>query len=99
MPVPEFVCSRLVCGGWLVRVSLVKMVDGVGGIVEVRCWVPGFVCVVEASPLDSILNLVAMTAGINDFLDFPLLLFVDDYWWWWWLLVSWDGFGARCWFE
>ena len=51
----------------------------------------------EASPLDSILDLVAMRAGINDFLDFPLLLFIDDYWQWWWLLVSWDGFVSRTW--
>jgi len=36
---------------------------------------------------------------VEDFLYFPLLLFIDDYRWWWWLAMSWDRFGAGCGFE
>ena len=48
-------------------------------------WVPGTVGVVEAGPLDSILDLVSLVAGVEDFLYFPLLLFLDDDWRWRWL--------------
>ena len=55
--------------------------------------------VVENGPLDSILDLVSMASGVEDFLYFPLLLFLDDHRQWRCLLVSWDGFGAGCGFE
>jgi len=37
-----------------------------------------------------------MVSGVEDFLYFPLLLFLDDHRWWQCWLVSWDGFGAGC---
>jgi len=40
-----------------------------------------------------------MASEVEDFLYFPLLLFLDDHRWWRCLLVSWDGFGAGCGFE
>jgi len=55
--------------------------------------------VVETGPLDSILDLLSMASGVEDFLYFPLLLFLDDHGWWRCLLVSRNGFGAGCGFE
>jgi len=40
-----------------------------------------------------------MASGVEDFLYFPLLLFLDDHSWWRCLLVSQDGFSAGCGFE
>jgi len=54
---------------------------------------------VETGPLDLILDLVSTVSGVQDFLYFPLLLFLDDHRWWRCLLVSRDGFGAGCGFE
>jgi len=55
--------------------------------------------VVETGRLDSILDLVSMALGVEDFLYFPLLLFLDEHRWWRCLLMSRDGFGAGCGFE
>jgi len=46
-----------------------------------------------------ILDLISISLEVEDFLYFPLLLFIDDYRWWWWLAMSWDRFGAGCGFE
>jgi hypothetical protein len=32
--------------------------------------------------------------GVDNLLEFPLLLIVDNNWWWSWLDVSWDGFAV-----
>jgi len=50
-----------------------------GEFFEVVCRIPGAIRVMEASPLDSILVLVLVASGVEDFLYFPLLLFLDDY--------------------
>jgi len=55
--------------------------------------------VVEAGPLDSILDLGSVSSGITDFFYFPLLLFMDDNWRGWWLVVSRYGFCTGCGFE
>jgi len=88
---------ELGCG--FLRVFLVELTGEVGGVFKVAGGVPGTIGVVETSPLDSILNLVSMALGVEDFFYFPLLLFLYDHGWWRWLLVSWDGFGAGCRFE
>jgi len=54
---------------------------------------------VEAGPLDSILDLVPMASGVEDFLYFALLLFLDDDRRWRWLQVAGDWFGTGCGFE
>jgi len=81
------------------RVFLVELTDEVGGVFKVVSGVPGKIGVVETGPLDSILNLVSMASGVQDFFYFPLLLFLYDHGRWRWLLVSWDGLGAGCRFE
>ena len=53
----------------------------------------------EGGPLDSILDLVPMASGVEDFLYFPLLLFLDDDRRWRWLQVAGDWFGTGCGFE
>jgi len=54
---------------------------------------------VETSSLDSILNLVSVASGVQDFFYLPLLLFLDDNRRGWWLVVSGDGFCTGCGFE
>jgi len=54
---------------------------------------------VEAGPLGSILDLVPVVSGVEDFLYFPILLFLDDYGRQWRLVVSGDRFDASCVFE
>jgi len=44
--------------------------------------IPGAFRVVETSPLDSILNLVSEVLGVEDYLYFSLLLFLEDDWGW-----------------
>ena len=73
-----------------------ELADEVGRVFEVASRVPGAIGVVEAGPLDSILDLVSMASGVEDLFYFPLLLFLDDHRWWRWLLVSRNGFGAGC---
>ena len=53
----------------------------------------------ETGPLDSILDLIPIASRDQDFLYFPLLLFMDDYRRGWWLEVAQDRFGAGCEFE
>ena len=70
-----------------------------GEFSKLRAGVPGAIGVVEAGPLDSILDLVPVASGVEDFLYFPLLLFLDDYRRGWRLEVARDRFGAGCGFE
>jgi len=69
----------LVWRGWFLRVFLMELLDDVGRVFEVAGRIPGAIGVVEASPLDSILDLVLVASGVEDFFYFPLLLFLDDY--------------------
>ena len=89
----------LVLGGRLLRIFLVKLEDEVARVLEVAGWIPGTIGVVEAGPLDSILDLVPVASGVEDFLYFPLLLFLDDYRRGWRLEVARDRFSAGCGFE
>jgi len=57
---------------------------------------PGAVGVVETGPLDSILDLISMALGVENFFHFPLLLFLDDDRGWWQLAVSGDRFCTGC---
>jgi len=54
--------------------------------------IPGTIWVMETSPLDSILDLVSVVSRVEDFLHFPLLLFLDDNGRWWQLVMSGDRF-------
>ena len=45
------------------------------------------------------LDLIPVASGVEHFLYFPLLLFLDDYGWRWRLVVSGDRFDASCGFE
>ena len=86
----------LIARRWFVRVPGVELRDCFFGILEVSCWIPGLVLVVEAGPLNSVLELVSVQARAKNFFKLPLL-FVVDYRRRW-RLVSWNGFGARlCW--
>jgi len=89
----------LVWRGWFLRVFLVELLDDVGRVFEVVGRTPDAIGVVEAGPLDSILDLVPVALGVEDFLYFPLLLFLDDYGRRWRLVVSRDRFNASCGFE
>jgi len=80
-------------------VFVVELLDDVRQVFEGACRIPGAIGVVEAGPLDSILDLVPLAWGVEDFLYFPLLLFLDDYGRRWWLVVSGDRFNASCRFE
>ena len=53
----------------------------------------------ETGLLDSILDLISMASGVENFFHFPLLLFLDDNGGWWWLAVSGDRFCTGCGFE
>ena len=53
----------------------------------------------EAGPLDLILDLVLVVSRLEDFLHFPLLLFLNDNGRWWWLVMSGDRFCTGCGFE
>jgi len=61
--------------------------------------VPGTVWVVETGLLDSILDLISMASGVENFFHLPLLLFLDDDGGWWRLAVSGDRFCTGCRFE
>ena len=78
----------LVLGGRLLQIFLVELDDEVRRVLEVAGRIPGTIGVMEASPLDSILDLVSMASGVEDLFYFPLLLFLDDHGRWRWLLVS-----------
>jgi hypothetical protein len=81
----------LISWGGFLGVALVKAGDDLGGVVEVRGWVPRFVLVMESCPLYSVLKAVLMIAGIKDFFDFPFLFVVYDDSWGRWLYVARDG--------
>jgi len=68
----------LVWRGWFLWVLLVELLDDVGRVFEVAGRIPGTIRVVETGPLDSILDLVSVVSRVEDFLHFPLLLFLDD---------------------
>ena len=89
----------LVLGGWFQWVFLVELADEVWRVFEVAGGVPGTVGVVETGPLDSILDLISLASGVENFFHFPLLSFLDDDVGWWWLAVSGDGFCTGCGFE
>jgi len=76
-----------------------ELLDDVGRVFEVAGRIPGAIGVVKAGPLDSILDLDPVASGVEDFLKFPLLLFLDDYGRQWQLVVSRDRFDASCGFE
>jgi len=89
----------LVLGCRFLLVFLVELLNDVQRVLKVAGWIPGMIRVIEASPLDPILDLIPVMSGVEDFLYFPLLLFLDDYRGGWRLKVSWDRFGAGCGFE
>ena len=89
----------LVWRGWFLRVFLVELLDDVGQVLEVVGRIPGTIRVVETGPLDSILDLVSVVSRVEDFLHFPLLLFLDDNGRWWRLMMSGDRFCTGCGFE
>ena len=78
---------------------LVELSNDVGRVLEIAGGIPGTVRVMETGPLDSILDLVPVASGVEHFLYFPLLLFLDDNGWWWWLVVSRDRFCTGCGFK
>ena len=74
--------------------------DGVLGVFEVVGGVPRLVGVWISDPLDSILEFVADTSGVENLFEFPLLFIVDDNWRGRRLLVSGDRIvGCLCRFE
>jgi len=89
----------LVWRGWFLHVLLVELLDDVRRVFEVAGRIPDTIGVVEASPLDSILDLVPLASGVEDFLYFPLLLFLDNYRRQWRLVLSGDRFDASGGFE
>jgi len=89
----------LVWRGWFLRVFLVELQDNVRRVFEVAGRIPDTIWVVETSPLDSILDLVSLVSPVEDFLHFPLLLFLDDNGRWWQLVMSGDRFCTGCGFE
>jgi len=89
----------LVWRGWFLWVFLVELRDDVERVFEVAGRIPDAIGVMEAGPLDSILDLVPVASGVEDFLYFSLLLFLGDYRRRWRLVVSGDRFDASCGFE
>jgi len=76
-----------------------ESVDSIRRVFKVAGWLPDTIWVVEACPLDLVLELVSMVSGVEDFLHFPLLLFLDNSGRWWWLVVAGDGFRTGYGFE
>jgi len=93
------VVDMLVGGCWLLGVFLVEFENDVSQVFDASGWVLGSVGIWETGPLDSILDLVSVTLGVEDFFYFPLLLFLDDNRGGWWLVVSRDRFCTGCGFE
>jgi hypothetical protein len=56
----------------------VELLDRVLRVLEICSWVPCPVLVVETRPLHPVLQLVSVVAGVNNLLEFPLFLVVDD---------------------
>jgi len=89
----------LVWRGWFLQVFLVELLDDDGQVFEVAGRIPGMIRVVETGSLNSILDLVSVVSRVEDFLHFPLLLFLDDNGRWWRLVMSRDRFCTGCGFE
>jgi len=89
----------LIGGCWFLRVFPLESADGIRRVFEVVDWVPGTIWVVEACQIDSVLDLVSVVSGVEEFLHFPLLQFLDDNGRWWQLVMSRDrlctGFWVR----
>jgi len=77
----------------------VELLDDVERVFEVAGRITSTIRVVETGPLDSILNLVSEVSRVENFLHFPLLLFLDDNGRWWRLVMSEDRFCTGCGFE
>jgi len=93
------VVDLLIGRAGLLGVFLVELADDVWSVFKVSGWIPATIGVVEASSLDSILDLGSVSLGIEDFFYFPLLLFLDDNGRGWWLVVSGYGFCTGCGFK
>jgi len=89
----------LVWRRWFLRVFIVELLDNIGLVFEVAGRIPSTIQVVETGPLDSILDLGSVVSRVEDFLHFPLLLFLDDNGRWWQLVMSGDRFCTGCGFE
>ena len=76
-----------------------ELLDDVRRVFEVAGRIPGTIWVMATGPLDSILDLVSVVSRVQDFLHFPLLLFLDDNGRWWQLVMSGDRFCTGCGFE
>ena len=64
---------------WAIRPQAVEVPDGVGGVLDV---VGGLPCGhVVAPPLDTVLEAAVVAAAVQDTLDLPLLLAVDQHGW------------------
>ena len=58
---------------WFPGVPGVELFCGEAGIVEVFCWVPGFIVFRRVTgPLGSVLEFVTVEVGVNDFFEFVL---------------------------
>jgi hypothetical protein len=69
----------------LLRISLVEPCDGLE-FVNVFCWLP--VGLIEAGPLDKVLESSSMYPRIKNGVHEPFLFAIDFHWWWWWLPLS-----------
>jgi hypothetical protein len=63
-------------GSWAVWPQAVELPDGVGGVLEVAGRLPGGHVV--APPLDEVLEASVVGSAVQDTLDLPLLLAVDQ---------------------
>jgi hypothetical protein len=68
-----------------------ELLDRVLRVLEICSWVPHPVLVLETYPLHPVLQLVSVAAGVDNFLEFPLFLIVDDDGSWGLFDVPWDG--------
>jgi hypothetical protein len=67
------------------RISFVEPRDGLE-FVSVFCWLP--VGLIEAGPLDKVLESSSMYPRIKNGFHEPFLFAIDFHWWWWWLPLS-----------
>ena len=64
---------------WAVWPQAVKVADGVGCIFQIVGWLPGGHVV--APPLDEVLEASVVAAAVQDTLDLPVLLTIDQHGW------------------
>ena len=69
------------------RPKLVELPNKVGGVLEVGGYLPGG-CVVTF-PLNEVLEAVVIEAAVQDGLNLPLLLAIDNDSWRWWRYLPW----------